>query len=394
MIKLLAVVALVLQGIQAQRPFPPAAHSFNGAKDGSDQETSRRFNDVTTGMLCMKDLLLILDTSYSVEAYFESDMKPFLKNLVTDENLHVSRNGTQVALLMFSEEKKTKVLVEFGKIFDAGEMAGFIDRLNWTDIKGGYTRTDIAFQLANDKVFTQNNPRNNRPDIDDVVVIITDGNPWGVEGVLAKTIANASRIKAKGIEIVGAAVGSPEMRDRFKANLIRMSTSEEHVVETDYKDIDTIRSKLIQTTCGNIVDCQCNSTTTKTRRIAPGQSNVLVSWPTPQYSCRTGNKSETAQISVEPKITSPHAFPFGDHIIQYTFTLASGVDVVCPVTIAVRGNMCGQQAIDPGTQVCCCGAIHDERAGHDCCGTRYYDTARNKCCKDYFLLVSHQESCQ
>lgn len=103
-------------------------------------------------MRCTEDLLLILDTSYSVKAYFESDMKPFLKRLVTDENLFVSRNGTQVALMIFSEAEKTEVLLEFGKIFDAAELARFIDGLKWKDIKGGYTRTDVAFQLANSEV--------------------------------------------------------------------------------------------------------------------------------------------------------------------------------------------------------------------------------------------------
>ena len=100
----------------------------------------------------MKDLLIILDTSLSVQAYFERNMKPFLKELVTDKVLHVSKFGTQIALMIFSEEKKTKVLLEFGKIYDADKLAQFIEKLKWDDIKGGFTRTDIAFQMASDKV--------------------------------------------------------------------------------------------------------------------------------------------------------------------------------------------------------------------------------------------------
>jgi hypothetical protein len=100
----------------------------------------------------MKDLLLILDTSLSVQSYFERDMKPFLKMLVTDKDLHVSRNGTQIALMIFSEEKKTKVLLDFGKIYDADKLAQFIEKLKWDDIKGGFTRTDVAFRMANNKV--------------------------------------------------------------------------------------------------------------------------------------------------------------------------------------------------------------------------------------------------
>lgn len=66
---------------------------------------------------------------------------------------------------------------------------------------------------------------------------------------------------------------------------------------------------------------------------------MLVSWPTPEYSCRIGGEPEIANMSVEPRMTSPQAFSFGTHIIKYTFTLAGGVDVVCPVTIVVRGKV-------------------------------------------------------
>ena len=72
--------------------------------------------------------------------------------LVTDKDLHVSRNGTQIALMIFSEEKKTKVLLDFGKIYDADKLAQFIEKLKWDDIKGGFTRTDVAFRMANNKV--------------------------------------------------------------------------------------------------------------------------------------------------------------------------------------------------------------------------------------------------
>jgi hypothetical protein len=98
-------------------------------------------------------------------------------------------------------------------------------------------------------VFPQKSPKNNRPDVDDIVVIITDGNPWGIENILNITIEKANLIKEKGIEIVGAAVGSQSVRNIFKPKLEKMVTSPEHIVEADYKDIDSIRSKLIENTC-------------------------------------------------------------------------------------------------------------------------------------------------
>ncbi len=103
--------------------------------------------------------------------------------------------------------------------------------------------------LCSNQVFTQKSPKNNRPDKDDVVVIITDGDPWGIDNILEETIKNANLIKEKEIVIVGAAVGSEEMRKKFRPKLDAMATSAAHVVEADYKDINSIRSKLIENTC-------------------------------------------------------------------------------------------------------------------------------------------------
>ncbi len=100
----------------------------------------------------MKDLLIILDTSLSVQAYFERDMKPFLKMLVKDKQLDVARDGTQIALIIFSQKDKTKVMLPFGRIYDADKLAKFMGDLKWDDIKGNFTRTDIAFETANNQV--------------------------------------------------------------------------------------------------------------------------------------------------------------------------------------------------------------------------------------------------
>jgi hypothetical protein len=104
----------------------------------------------------MKDVLLIVDTSKSVRAFYRTDMKPFLQSLVTDPDLRVSRNGTQIALMVFSEKEKTQVKVPFGEIYDAEKLAEFINgSLKWDDVKGGFTRTDFAFEMANGEVNIQ-----------------------------------------------------------------------------------------------------------------------------------------------------------------------------------------------------------------------------------------------
>ena len=244
---LIVVLFLMINGSQAQKPWTP----------GKKRLFRRNGVPANESELCMKDLLLIVDTSNSVRAYFESDMKPFLKLLVKDRELRVSVNGTQIALMIFSEKEKTEVKLGFGVTYDAEGLAKFIDDLTWDDVKGGFTRTDYAFEIANEEVFPKTNPNNNRPDVPDVVVIITDGNPWGIENILNITINKANLIKEKGIEIVGAAVGSKEVRNEFKPKLEKMVTSPEHIVEADYKDINSIRSKLIENTCKKPMGKMC-----------------------------------------------------------------------------------------------------------------------------------------
>ena len=83
-------------------------------------------------------------------------------------------------------------------------------------------------------------------------------------------------------------------------------------------------------------ECVCRSTTSKTYLIKPGQSKAAATWPVPQYSECGARTRETTMV--EPNVQSPHAFPRGDHIIKYTFKFEGGVDVVCPVTIIVKGD--------------------------------------------------------
>ena len=100
---------------------------------------------------CKKDLLLVVDTSYSIgETSFKQDVKPFLERLVLDPLLNVGEEGTQVSLIIFSEAHKTKKLLNFGKIYDAGELAQFMKGLDWSKVSGGHTRTDVGLKYANE----------------------------------------------------------------------------------------------------------------------------------------------------------------------------------------------------------------------------------------------------
>ena len=98
-------------------------------------------------------------------------------------------------------------------------------------------------------MFTKNNPENNRPDVGDVVVIITDGDPYGIDNIIEETMKNVNVLKARKIMVVGVAVGNTKMREEFKPKLERIATSKDLVVETDFDSINKIRSMLIEKAC-------------------------------------------------------------------------------------------------------------------------------------------------
>ena len=107
-------------------------------------------------------MLLILDTSRSVAKLpFETQIKPFLEALFTDEELNVRSNGTQVSLLVFSDYSdprsphyrpkfdNTKVLIKFRDGLDGPALKDYVRTLKWDELKGGHTRTDKALEIAN-----------------------------------------------------------------------------------------------------------------------------------------------------------------------------------------------------------------------------------------------------
>lgn len=73
--------------------------------------------------------------------------------------------------------------------------------------------------------------------------------------------------------------------------------------------------------------------------IKPGHSKAVVEWPIPQFTCKAGRKATVKKTTVEPPLTSPHAFSIGEHVINYAFKLKGRVTVTCPVIIKVKGEL-------------------------------------------------------
>lgn len=98
--------------------------------------------------MCVKDILVLLDTSYSIgSSDFNKKIKPFLKLLESDPDLNVSPDGTHIAILAFSSPEQTKELLSFGDGYGE-KYRNTVDNFDWDTITGDRTRTDLAFQMA------------------------------------------------------------------------------------------------------------------------------------------------------------------------------------------------------------------------------------------------------
>ena len=98
---------------------------------------------------CKKDLLLMVDTSYSVgQGDFDRNVKPFLENLVKNPRLNVGPDGTHVGLILFSSAEKTSINLRIGEIKDAHQLGLYLDSLKYHSISGTHTRTELALGLA------------------------------------------------------------------------------------------------------------------------------------------------------------------------------------------------------------------------------------------------------
>ena len=241
-------------------------------------------------------MLLVVDTSYSIgKSDFDENVIPFLKNLVTSSLLNVGESGTHVGLILFSSKQRTKINLALGQIKDANELEQHIGKLSWTSVSGGHTRTDLALRLANEvrikivfllccfiiinsilvivvavfvasvrkleidcshamtylfrQIFAKPNPQNFRPNIEDVVVLITDGEPRGKRNTPKETTKEANRLKNKEVRIITAGVGRQSENSKFIKILQELATSPEYFVKAQFDKMDEIMSTLIQKSC-------------------------------------------------------------------------------------------------------------------------------------------------
>lgn len=96
------------------------------------------------------------------------------------------------------------------------------------------------------------NPLNHRKDIDDVVLLFTDGEPrarkrkW-IREQYEMAGKYSAELMARNVSIVALAVGEEAKKPEFKKNIASWST---YMFTSGFKDLNKVLDKIIKKSCG------------------------------------------------------------------------------------------------------------------------------------------------
>ena len=102
------------------------------------------------------------------------------------------------------------------------------------------------------KVFSKKSPFNYRGDVDDVILLFTDGNPNPEDEQTSKANKYSKILKTRNVTIAGLAAGVPDEVEKFKHNIKKWTTSPQLVFEAELGQLDTVISKLVKASCEEI----------------------------------------------------------------------------------------------------------------------------------------------
>jgi hypothetical protein len=107
-------------------------------------------------------------------------------------------------------------------------------------------------------VFYQRSPLNHRDDVDDVILLFTDGHPSTLKchkleeiGPLLRLVdGNSTELKEKNVTIIGVAAGQKSVRQKFTHFIKNWTTL---VFETDWsnENLENLTNTIVDPLCGN-----------------------------------------------------------------------------------------------------------------------------------------------
>ena len=185
-----------------------------------------------------RDVFFVLDGSGSIRLSYFERMKQFLVKLI--EKLEVGAEGTHVGLLQFSHSLKTRIEFDLGEHRTFEEIRDAILKMRYQE---GGTDTGDALEVVNTKVFPSNVLY--RPNVSDVVVILTDGEARDRR----KALEEAAKLRGKGVQIMAIGMGEEDTIATFREDLRMMASRSSDVFTADFKTLPYLVNALTLGIC-------------------------------------------------------------------------------------------------------------------------------------------------
>ncbi|XP_046842713.1 cartilage matrix protein-like [Xenia sp. Carnegie-2017] len=183
-----------------------------------------------------------MDDSRSIKNSEFTQMKKFIIDLVYRFN--ISREQTRVALVQFSSKKFTRVEFYLNQYYDKESLMNRINSLRQRD--GGSTYTDHALRMARDQVF--NGKNGDRPNVRDVIVLLTDGQSHDNDAA----IAEARLLRDDDVSIISIGVGQGEEKEKLIKFLTSLSFGSDYVFKVSFANLETIIDGVTTAACENL----------------------------------------------------------------------------------------------------------------------------------------------
>lgn len=184
------------------------------------------------------DVFFVLDGSGSISLSYFIKMKHFLIRLI--ERLDVGLRGTHVGLLQFSHKLKTKIEFKLGQYLTFREIERAINKMPYQE---GGTDTGHALETINKEVFPISGLY--RPNVSDIVVILTDGEARD----RAKALDEAEELRNKGVQIIAVGMGEKDTVSSFRKDLKLMASRSSDVFTADFKKLPYLVQALTSEIC-------------------------------------------------------------------------------------------------------------------------------------------------
>ena len=195
---------------------------------------------------CLADMVFVVDDSGSIKdgsVQGQSDswdtVKTFISRLV--DIIDFGWVKTRVAVVTFSNAGI--VQFDLDDYWERPRIKEAIQRLPYT---GGNTNTTGGLRVARQKVLTSQ--RGDRPDVRNVVVLVTDGKATREMNGLAD---EADRIKAAGTMLIGIGVTS-NVDENMMTKLVTSRPSEHYFYVKQFKDLSSIVQRVATVGCRSV----------------------------------------------------------------------------------------------------------------------------------------------